>query len=263
MTSATSQHVAHAMQKVPRRSTSTFVNIAGTPVPQCFLEFAQSTIDRCDRCRRNSRDAVEKPLARTLSRKLLAIKKFSCVTALASHRRSPKPDFSDESRPPIRTRAFSRDRRVSDRDERSMHACVHRSRRHDDARRPVTGRFQMPSLAFSRSLTACGLALPPDDFITWPTNQPASCGLAFACATLSGLAAMMSSTTFSIAPKIGDLLHAARFDQRARVAALRARRSRTGPWRSCRRWCPRRSGRRSRRAAPPTPARPQCPGLPC
>jgi hypothetical protein len=37
-------------------------------------------------------------------------------------------------------------------------------------------------------LTACGLALPPDAFITWPTNQPSSFGLAFACATLSGLA---------------------------------------------------------------------------
>jgi hypothetical protein len=34
--------------------------------------------------------------------------------------------------------------------------------------------IQMPSLDFSRSLTACGLALPPDDFITWPTNQPIS-----------------------------------------------------------------------------------------
>src|SRR5438067_214170 len=58
----------------------------------------------------------------------------------------------------------------------------------------------MPSLDLRRSLTACGLALPPDDFITCPTNQPTSCGLALACATLSGLAAMMSSTTFSIAP---------------------------------------------------------------
>src|SRR4029453_14275970 len=63
------------------------------------------------------------------------------------------------------------------------------------------GTIQMPSFAFKRSLTACGLALPPDCFITWPTNQPTSCGLAFACATLSGLAAMMSSTTFSIAPR--------------------------------------------------------------
>jgi hypothetical protein len=29
------------------------------------------------------------------------------------------------------------------------------------------------------SLTACGFALPPDDFITWPTNQPSNAGLAF------------------------------------------------------------------------------------
>jgi hypothetical protein len=31
---------------------------------------------------------------------------------------------------------------------------------------------------------------------------------------------MISSTTFSIAPSVGDLLHAARFDERARIAAL-------------------------------------------
>ena len=53
---------------------------------------------------------------------------------------------------------------------------------------------QSPSLALSRSLTACGFALPPEAFITWPTNQPSSFGLALACATLSGLAAMMSAT---------------------------------------------------------------------
>src|SRR5258706_1198529 len=79
-------------------------------------------------------------------------------------------------------------------------ACARGEAGWDDA--GVTSRRrQMPSLALSRSLTACGLALPPDDFITWPTNQPISWGLARACSTLSGLAAMMSSTTFSIAPK--------------------------------------------------------------
>ena len=35
-------------------------------------------------------------------------------------------------------------------------------------------RTQMPSFDFRRSLTACGFALPPEDFITWPTNQPIS-----------------------------------------------------------------------------------------
>src|SRR6201988_1432562 len=36
----------------------------------------------------------------------------------------------------------------------------------------------MPSLALTRACTACGLALPPVDFITWPANQPASVGFA-------------------------------------------------------------------------------------
>src|SRR5437868_15299636 len=81
--------------------------------------------------------------------------------------------------------------------ERCTRACV----KDAAASAPlISRRLQMPSLDLRRSLTACGLALPPDDFITCPTNQPTSCGLAFACATLSGLAAIMSSTTFSIAP---------------------------------------------------------------
>src|SRR5690606_2972728 len=39
----------------------------------------------------------------------------------------------------------------------------------------------IPRRALTRSLTAWGLALPPVAFITWPTNQPASVGLALAC----------------------------------------------------------------------------------
>jgi len=45
---------------------------------------------------------------------------------------------------------------------------------------------QRSSLRRSRSLTTCGLALPADAFIAWPTNQPISAGLALACATFSG-----------------------------------------------------------------------------
>src|SRR4029077_11163111 len=57
-----------------------------------------------------------------------------------------------------------------------------------------------PSLRFNTSLTACGLALPPDALIAWPTNHPIAFGLVLASATLSGFLAMMSSMTFSIAP---------------------------------------------------------------
>src|SRR5664279_6210567 len=79
-----------------------------------------------------------------------------------------------------------------------MHDGARLTRRRADPAGIAPLSVQMPSLDLSRSFTACGLALPPDDFITWPTNQPISCGLARACATLSGLADMMSSTTFSI-----------------------------------------------------------------
>src|SRR5690606_36438127 len=57
-----------------------------------------------------------------------------------------------------------------------------------------------PSFLFSSSLTACGLAFPPVAFMTWPTNQPTAWGLALACSTLSGLAAITLSTAASMAP---------------------------------------------------------------
>ena len=41
----------------------------------------------------------------------------------------------------------------------------------------------MPSFAFTNAWTACGFALPPVAFITWPTNQPANAGFACALAT--------------------------------------------------------------------------------
>src|SRR6476659_2731408 len=56
-----------------------------------------------------------------------------------------------------------------------------------------------PSLRFNTSLTACGLALPPDAFITWPTNHPIAFGLVLASPTLSGFIAIISSTSFSSA----------------------------------------------------------------
>src|SRR5262249_30446393 len=62
-------------------------------------------------------------------------------------------------------------------------------------------RHAIPSFFFTSSLTACGLALPPVAFMTWPTNHPASAGLALAWSALSGFAAMTSFTAFSMAPR--------------------------------------------------------------
>ena len=79
---------------------------------------------------------------------------------------------------------------------------------------------QSPSLLLSSSFTACGLALPPEAFITCPTNQPIAFGLVLGPRPCPGFLATISSTTFSIAPSVGDLLHAALLDDRARIAAL-------------------------------------------
>src|ERR1700754_3803110 len=78
----------------------------------------------------------------------------------------------------------------------------------------------MPSLAFRMSLTACGLALPPDDFITWPTNQPASCGLGFRLRNLVRIGGDDVVDHLFDRAQVRDLLHAARLDQLARVAAF-------------------------------------------
>src|SRR6056297_966925 len=56
------------------------------------------------------------------------------------------------------------------------------------------------SFCWMISFTALGLALPPVAFITCPTNQPASLGLALAFSTCAGLSAMIWSTAASIAP---------------------------------------------------------------
>ena len=75
-------------------------------------------------------------------------------------------------------------------------------------------------LALSSALTACGLALPPDAFITWPTNQPIAFGFAFAWATLSGIAGDDLVDDLLDRAHVGDLLQAPLLDDRARVAAL-------------------------------------------
>jgi len=56
-----------------------------------------------------------------------------------------------------------------------------------------------PSLRATRVFTACGLALPPVAFITWPTNQPASFGFTLAFSTWAGLSAITWSMTASMA----------------------------------------------------------------
>ena len=72
----------------------------------------------------------------------------------------------------------------------------------------------------SSSFTACGLALPPDAFITCPTNQPIAFGLAFASRDLVGIVGDDLVDHLLDRADVGDLLHAALLDDRARVAAL-------------------------------------------
>lgn len=100
-------------------------------------------------------------------------KKIFVLGGFAPHPLLAKTGFSRESTPLIRERHFSHARASTFMvNEWCTRACD------EGSAATIAGlgsnQLQMPSLDLSRSLTACGLALPPDDFITWPTNQPTS-----------------------------------------------------------------------------------------
>src|SRR4051812_29784811 len=63
---------------------------------------------------------------------------------------------------------FSRESRDADSRRVAHRLAAKTSSRHGRGLQlpPRARRLQMPSFDFNRSLTACGLALPPDDFIT-------------------------------------------------------------------------------------------------
>src|SRR3954466_9595169 len=148
-----------------------------SPAQLRIFEFATTTIDERSVSHRLS-NCIKMPCARTLSRTVWQQKNFCGYSAEVSPTRA-ETNFSDESRSPIRMRAYRRERSgFGSRQpiDTSTRASIATSR---TLRASHYGTIQMPSFAFSRSLTACGLALPPDCFITWPTNQPASCGFGF------------------------------------------------------------------------------------
>ena len=156
--------------------------------PLCCRCFRNSRIDRATRIqRRRDSSAPEKTRRTDSESRFLAMKKFS---------RSPASRLIDARQNRIFARIAAADspaaisdiaRCIAAYGEQLMHASVlmnmptARQRRHvattETLRRGRRRRrigttktshraVQMPSLALSRSLTACGLALPPDDFIT-------------------------------------------------------------------------------------------------
>ena len=138
---------------------------------------------------RDSAVAGRKRIARTLSRDIWQQKNFHARTASRLIAARQNRFFARIAAADSRTRDFRVARRlaspliVTD----QMHRACTIARNADDASGVTSREVQMPSLDLSRSLTACGLALPPDDFITWPTNQPISCGLALRLRDLVGI----------------------------------------------------------------------------
>ncbi len=110
-------------------------------------------------------------------------------------KRKTRESVQSDSRPRYQRHPRATSRRHTSREFR-FQLFRRRNARREVARRKIRTRIsaQTPIRFFNRSLTACGLALPPDAFITWPTNQPTAFGLVLASATLSGFLATMSST---------------------------------------------------------------------
>jgi hypothetical protein len=142
--------------------------------PLCRSRFCNSRAHRTTRIRRHRDSSTSQKARRTDSEsRFLAMKKFSRLPAsrliVARQNRIFARIAVADSLAGISRLA----RCIARYGERLMHASVlingataatKASHRDDDG---VTSRaVQMPSLALSRSLTACGLALPPDDFIT-------------------------------------------------------------------------------------------------
>ena len=99
----------------------------------------------------------------------LATKIFSWISAFAAIAARLMVVFAKFSPNRFASRS-RRDDRDCDRVRSSSRRKMDAGRRVDsggaDERRSSGGGVQMPSLLLSRSLTACGLTLPPDDFIT-------------------------------------------------------------------------------------------------
>src|SRR5215831_16394861 len=141
-----------------------------------------------------------------------AQKKFAYISSGASLSRLRRHESSESASTDSQTRRSMSLRNPLDKaPDQVIAASIHASRgrravgisltfricvQRNFARAPLGD--QMPSFALRRSFTACGFALPPDAFITWPTNHPIIVGFALACSTLSGFLATTSSTSFSI-----------------------------------------------------------------
>lgn len=164
---------SHVIARTKRLSDATS-RIKETPEPQVFLSSQHGARRNVNKTAHNSA-AGEKRALRTLSRKFWQQKYFLENLVLA--RSSLAPDnFSGpfcESDSQIdstsrevfiagaampRTLRRTENRKRDDRRTRASAAACARRLRVDDV--------QMPSLALSRSFTACGFTLPPDDFIT-------------------------------------------------------------------------------------------------
>src|SRR6185437_15744181 len=152
------------MQIVRGNPTLAFVNIAAKPITAgLFVVNARSdeAIVGIDMSRKRS---VESRFADSESQ-FLAIKKFSCPPASRLIGARQNRFFARIAAPDSRHDSSSRRSIAVGRSRGDARSRALRRHRIDDSAALSRG-VQMPSFDFRRSLTACGLALPPDDFIT-------------------------------------------------------------------------------------------------
>src|SRR5262245_15405295 len=119
-----------------------------------------------------------------MSRRRRVVKKILVTSARNALQFDEQGSKSSESEEVIRRRRTEDGRRarekVRHRNESAGDGSSIRAALHAWAPQPS---FVIPIFALSSSLTVCGLAFPPEDFMTWPTNQPIIAGFVLPCAT--------------------------------------------------------------------------------
>ena len=108
-------------------------------------------------------------------------------------------------------------RHISEWKEAPGSASRRAERRGRQAASRPEGCYSTPSLALQDGVDRAGIGLAVGlACITWPTNQPIACGLAFTASAWPGLAAISSSTRRLQGAGVADLREAARLDDLGR-----------------------------------------------
>ena len=165
------RRIGAAIQITRENSTSTFVKVAGSDCAAAIF-FIRYTSNLQRMFVAPSRSGKRKSPCADSESRFLAIKKFSGKPWTLAVRRSRADIFlriaKCDSQSASSAMVRCHDRPVVSLRANTQSKCATCGRPRCARRRlsEIASSLQRPSFALSRSLTACGLALPPDAFIT-------------------------------------------------------------------------------------------------